>query len=155
MVSAPAPTAALRAAVYRRVSRQQQVDNYSLGAQQKDCRRLADELGAEVVADFEDVDSGAGWDLPGLNAMLAGARRREFSVVIVADMDRLARGMAKQLAIEGELKRHNVTVQYVNLRLGDAGRDGVHGGITPLLGQGAANILQTRLYQSSHDISTI
>jgi site-specific DNA recombinase len=125
MVSAPAPTAALRAAVYRRVSRQQQVDNYSLGAQQKDCRRLADELGAEVVADFEDVDSGAGWDLPGLNAMLAGARRREFSVVIVADMDRLARGMAKQLAIEGELKRHNVTVQYVNLRLGETPEDGL------------------------------
>src|SRR5688500_13737320 len=110
MAIAPAPITALRAAVYRRVSRQQQADNYSLGAQVKDCRRLADELGAEVVADFEDVDSGAGWDLPGLNAMLDAARRREFSLVITADMDRLARGMAKQLAIEGELTRQGVTV---------------------------------------------
>lgn len=115
MVVAPLPRIATRAATYRRVSRQQQVDAFSLAAQLKDCRKLAGELGAEVVAGFEDVDSGADWDLPGLDAMLDAAKAGTFDTLVVYDPDRLARNMAKQLVIEEELVRYGVTIRYVTL----------------------------------------
>ena len=108
MVAAPiAPP--LRAAKYRRVSTVRQAEQgYSLEAQDKDLDRLADELGAVVVADFADNDSGAEWDLPGLNALLDAAKRSEFDILVVYDPDRLARNMAKQLVIEEELRRAGV-----------------------------------------------
>ena len=70
------PAAARRAALYCRVSTQEQGQRgYSLGAQEQDDRALAAELGAAVVAVYQDQDSGASWDLPGLNALLDAAKR--------------------------------------------------------------------------------
>ena len=121
---APTRAPALRAAKYRRVSTLMQArEGFSLDAQDKDLDHLATELGAAVVADFADNDSGAEWDLPGLNALLDAARRHEFDVLLVYDPDRLARNMAKQLVIEEELKRSGVMIQYVTLRLGDSAED--------------------------------
>src|SRR5689334_887110 len=85
-----------RAVIYRRVSTLKQARNFSLGAQDKDLRKLAEELNAEVVGEYEDVDSGAEWDLPGLNATLDIARGREFDLLLVLDPDRFARNMVKQ-----------------------------------------------------------
>jgi site-specific DNA recombinase len=121
---APASAPALRAAKYRRVSTLEQArTGYSLDAQDRDLDRLAAELGAAVVAGFEDQDSGAEWDLPGLNALLAAAKRREFDILLVYDIDRLARSMSKQLVLEEELKRCGVTIRYATLRLGDSDED--------------------------------
>jgi site-specific DNA recombinase len=123
MVAAPIPTT-LRAAKYRRVSTLAQAQHgYSLEAQDKDLDHLAAELGATVVADFEDNDSGAEWDLPGLNALLSAAKRGDFDLLLIYDPDRLARSMAKQLVIEEELTRYGVTIKYVTLRLGDSAED--------------------------------
>src|SRR5262249_56790355 len=96
---------------------------YSLDAQDEDLDRLAAELGAVVVNGFEDIDSGAERNLPGLNLMLDAAKRREFDVLLVYDPDRLARRMVKQLVIEDELKRYGVTIRYATLRLGDSAED--------------------------------
>lgn len=85
----------------------------------QDCRRRAAELNAEVITEYRDTDSGASWDLPGLNAMLDAAKRRDFDVLVLYDPDRLTRNMAKQLVIEEELSRHGVRIQYVMLRLDD------------------------------------
>jgi site-specific DNA recombinase len=126
MVSVPrsAPSAQARAAIYTRVSTLEQGERgYSLDAQAQDCERLAGELATAVVATFRDRDSGAAWDLPGLNAMLDAAKRREFDLLLVYDPDRLARRMAKQLVIEEELQRAGVTIRYVTLRAGDSAED--------------------------------
>lgn len=112
------------AAIYTRVSTQEQSDHgYSLGAQEQDCRKLAEELHLQIVNVFRDADSGASWDLPGLNALLDAAKRREFATVLVYDPDRLARRMAKQLVIEEELTRSSIAIKYVTLRLGDTAED--------------------------------
>src|SRR3712207_736490 len=87
----PAPVRPLRAGLYDRVSTLMQRRNgFSLDAQEKDTRAYAERLGAEVVQHWTDNDSGAEWDLPGLNAMLDAARRREFDILIVYGPDRLA-----------------------------------------------------------------
>jgi site-specific DNA recombinase len=118
------PDSRPRAAIYVRVSTLEQGERgYSLDSQAVDCRKLAAELGAEVVANFSDTDSGASWDLPGLNAMLDAAKRREFDILLVYDPDRLARRMAKQLVIEEELQRSGVQIRYVTLRIGESAED--------------------------------
>src|SRR5215217_2347037 len=104
-MSSLAPSGSLRAAIYARVSTLEQGERgYSLEAQVVDCRKLAAELSADAVGEYRDQDSGASWDLPGLNAMLDAAKRRELDVVLCYDPDRLARRMAKQLVIEEELQ---------------------------------------------------
>ncbi len=124
MKPADRPASPTSAAIYCRVSTAEQSERgYSLEAQAQDCRRLATELGLQVVAAFQDVESGAEWDLPGLNALLDGAGRGEFGVVLCYDPDRLARRMAKQLVIEEELGKSGTTLRYVTLRLGDTAED--------------------------------
>jgi len=121
MAIALAPTAANRAAKYCRVSTlMQKQHGYSLGAQSKDLDRLTNELGAVVVADIEDNDSGAGWDLPGLTTVLDMAKRREIDLLLVPDPDRFARSMAKQLVLEEELQRHGVSIHYATMRIEDS-----------------------------------
>jgi site-specific DNA recombinase len=89
-------------------------EGFSLDAQLQDCQALAAELGATVTHEpFTDNDSGAELDLDGLNAMLDAAGRREFDVLIVYDMDRLARNLAKQLAVEQELRKYGVAIHDV------------------------------------------
>lgn len=122
MVSAP--VLRFRAVKYRRVSTlMQKQHGFSLGAQDRDLDKLAEELGADIVADFEDNDSGAEWDLPGINALLDMAKRREFDLLLVYDPDRFARSMAKQLVLEEELARYGVKIQYVTLRVGESAED--------------------------------
>lgn len=114
----------MRAAIYCRVSTQDQGERgYSLDAQAQDCRALADEIGAEVAGVWQDVDSGAAWDLPGLMALLDAARRREFSVLVCYDPDRLARRLAKQMVLVDDLQRSGVVVKYCTLRVGDTAED--------------------------------
>ncbi len=114
----------IRAAIYVRVSTLEQGERgYSLEAQARDCRALAGELGATIEAEFSDTGSGASWDLPGLNALLDAAKRREFDTLLAYDPDRLARRMAKQLVIEEELSRSGVTIRYVTLRIGKSAED--------------------------------
>jgi len=123
-MSSLAPSGSLRATIYTRVSTLEQGERgYSLDSQADDCRRLAAELSADIVGIYSDQDSGASWDLPGLNAMLDAAKRREFDVLLCYDPDRLARRMAKQLVLEEELQRCGVTIRYVTLRIGESAED--------------------------------
>src|SRR5687768_4887398 len=132
-----APVAAPRAAIYRRVSRQLQADNYSLGAQDKDGRAYAGKIGAAVVATFQDIDSGADWNLPGMDDMLDAASRNEFDILICPDPDRLARGLGKQLTVEAELRGYGAEIVFLSLpKTGDEDADEfmrlVYGGIADM-----------------------
>ena len=70
--------------------------------------------------DGEDADaSGADWDLPGLTAMLDAARRREFGVLIVPDLDRLARSLAKGLVVQEQLKKYGVRTVFLRVPTDD------------------------------------
>ncbi|MBO9326370.1 MAG: recombinase family protein [Roseiflexus sp.] len=56
----------MRAVIYARVSTDDQEHNYSLPSQIEACRRYASERGMQVVADVQDVASGAILERPGL-----------------------------------------------------------------------------------------
>ncbi len=123
-LSGSAATAQTRAAIYLRVSTLEQGEHgHGLDVQRQECRRLADQLGLTVVAEFEDRDSGADWSLPGLAALLDGAARRDFDLVICYDPDRLSRRLARYVIIEQELRKRGVGLRFVTVRAGDTPED--------------------------------
>ncbi len=109
-----------RAVLYARVSSDDtRRDGRNLEGQLEMCRNYAQQHGYEVIAELAEDDrgaSGASFELPRLNRVLEMARGSEFDILVVREIDRLSRRLAKQLIVEEELKRHGVQIQYV---LGD------------------------------------
>jgi DNA invertase Pin-like site-specific DNA recombinase len=100
-----------RAALYARVSTPDQ----HLETQLYDLRKLAAQRGFEVAREYTDRGiSGSKAKRPGLDAMMADARRGEFSVVLVAAFDRIARSTKNFLEIVDELS--SVQTEFVSAR---------------------------------------
>jgi DNA invertase Pin-like site-specific DNA recombinase len=100
-----------RAALYARVSTPDQ----HLETQLYDLRKLAAQRGFEVVREYCDRGiSGSKAKRPGLDAMMAGARRGEFCIVLVAAFDRIARSTKNFLEIVDEL--NSVNIEFVSAR---------------------------------------
>jgi DNA invertase Pin-like site-specific DNA recombinase len=79
-----------------------------------DLRQLAAQRGYQVVQEFTDRISGAKARRPGLDQMMADARRGRFDVVMVWASDRIARSVKHFLDVLDELNRLNI--EYVNYR---------------------------------------
>ncbi|MGB7848539.1 MAG: recombinase family protein [Candidatus Acidiferrum sp.] len=94
-----------KAAIYARVSTPDQ----HVETQLYDLRKLAAQRGFEVSREYCDRGiSSTKVRRPGLDAMMADARRGEFSVLLVAAFDRVARSTKEFLAIVDELHALNV-----------------------------------------------
>ncbi len=88
-----------KCAIYARVSTPDQcIDN-----QLYDLRIFAEQRGFEVACEYTDVGSGSKARRPGLDAMLRDARKRKFSVLIVAAFDRVARSVQHFLGVVDDL----------------------------------------------------
>jgi site-specific DNA recombinase len=107
-----------RAVLYARVSGDDRgkTGGANLQDQLRLCNQHAEERGYAVVAELAEDDrgaSGASFDLPQLSKALEMARAGSFDVLIVRELDRLSRDLAKQLIVEQELKRAGVSIEYV------------------------------------------
>ncbi len=100
-----------KAALYARVSTpDQHLENQIL-----DLRRLVAQRGFEIVREYCDRGiSGRKAKRPGLDSMMNDARRGEFSVVLVAAFDRIARSTKNFLEIVDEL--NSVNIEFVSAR---------------------------------------
>jgi DNA invertase Pin-like site-specific DNA recombinase len=78
-----------RAAIYARVS----TGDQHLETQLLDLREMAKQRGYEIVQEFTDIISGSKSRRPGLDQLMAGARRHRFDIVLVAAFDRIARNV--------------------------------------------------------------
>jgi DNA invertase Pin-like site-specific DNA recombinase len=100
-----------RAVLYARVSTPDQ----HLETQLYDLRKLAAQRGFEVVREYCDRGiSGSKAKRPGLDSLMVGARRGEFSVVLVAAFDRIARSTKNFLEIVDEL--HELSIEFISAR---------------------------------------
>ena len=99
-----------RAALYLRVSTLDQHPETQL----HDLRGLAAQRGYEIVATYEDRISGARAKRPGLDQMMADARRGKFDVVLVWAFDRLARSVRHFLEVLDEL--NHLEIEFVSFR---------------------------------------
>lgn len=107
----------MRAVLYARVSGDdRKYATSSVEGQLADCRRYAAERGYQVVGEFHEtpdkLTSGADW-LPELNEVLTLAEQGFFDVLVVREIDRLARNRFKQMSVEIQLESHGVHVEYV------------------------------------------
>ncbi|MGC1969613.1 MAG: recombinase family protein [Candidatus Acidiferrales bacterium] len=99
-----------RAAIYARVS----TGDQHLETQICDLREMAKQRGYEVAHEYTDVISGARAKRPGLDQLLADARRHRFDIVLVAAFDRVARSVRHFLEVLDELSHLNI--EFVSLR---------------------------------------
>jgi DNA invertase Pin-like site-specific DNA recombinase len=79
-----------------------------------DLRQMATQRGYEIVHEYTDRISGAKARRPGLDQMMAEARRGRFDVVLVWASDRIARSVKHFLDVLDELNRLNI--EYVSFR---------------------------------------
>jgi DNA invertase Pin-like site-specific DNA recombinase len=100
-----------RAAIYARVSPPEQ----HVETQLYDLRQLAAQRGFEVVAEFTDNGvSGTKARRHGLDSLMADARKRKFSVVLVAAFDRVARSTKHFLQVMDEFD--DLGIEFVSRR---------------------------------------
>ena len=107
-----------RAALYARVSTDDQVQKYGLDSQVHEQRALAGEKGYALAEGSEFRDdgySGASLDRPGLTKLRAAARAAAFDVVLVHDPDRLSRKLAHQLVLLDEFDKAGVRVEFLTM----------------------------------------
>jgi DNA invertase Pin-like site-specific DNA recombinase len=107
-----------KAAIYVRVSTPDQ----HVESQLYDLRELAAQRGFEIVHEYEDRGiSGTKARRPGLDALMADARRKKFSIVLVAAFDRIARSTKNFLQIIDELD--SMGIEFISRREGVATGD--------------------------------
>ena len=100
-----------KAAIYCRVSTPEQ----HVETQLYDLRKLAAQRGFEIVHEYCDRGvSSSKVRRPGREAMMANARRGEFSVLMVAAFDRVARSTKEFLQIVDEL--HELGIEFISAR---------------------------------------
>ena len=97
-------------ALYMRVST---VDQHP-ETQLHDLRGLAAQRGFEIIREYTDKISGAKAKRPGLDQLLADARRGKFDVVMVWAFDRLARSVRHLLEVLDEL--NHLEIKFVSFR---------------------------------------
>ncbi|WP_348262621.1 recombinase family protein [Telmatobacter sp. DSM 110680] len=99
-----------RAALYTRVSSCDQHPE----TQVLDLRQMAVQRDYEIVAEYTDKISGTKAKRPGLDQMMADARRGRFDVLLVWASDRIARSVKHFLDVLDELNR--IGVEFVSFR---------------------------------------
>src|SRR6201993_768728 len=99
-----------RAVIYSRVS----TGDQHAETQLYDLRELAKQRRFEIIHEYTDTISGAKSKRPGLDQLMADARRHRFDVVLVAAFDRIARNVRHFLEVLDEL--NHLGVQFISLR---------------------------------------
>jgi len=101
------------AIIYARVSTDEQTKGYSLSTQIDASKSYAIERGYTLLETFSEDYSGASMDRPILNEIRDFIEREDVDVMIVYDVDRLARKSIYQALIEEEFLREGVVIEFV------------------------------------------
>jgi len=100
-----------KCAIYARISTHDQ----HIESQLYPLRELAARRGFEVVNEYTDVGvSGSKARRKGLDAMLADAHRRKFTIILVAAFDRVARSVKHFLTVVDEL--NDLGIEFISSR---------------------------------------
>ena len=99
-----------RPAIYTRIS----TGDQHAETQLYDLRELAKQRGYEIVREYSDIVSGAKPKRPGLDQLLADARRHRFDIVLVAAFDRVARNVRHFLEVLDEL--NHLRTEFISVR---------------------------------------
>jgi DNA invertase Pin-like site-specific DNA recombinase len=109
-VGIPSKAKSKRAVIYTRVFT---IDQHP-ETQLYDLREMAKQRGYEIVGKYSDKISGSKQKRPGLDQLMADARRHKFDTVLVWAFDRMARSVRHFLEILDEL--NHLGVEFVSFR---------------------------------------
>ena len=105
-----------RAVTYARVSSDdRKKGGLNLSGQLELCRAYALKKGYTIVAELAEDEqgvSGALLESPALKQALEMAGRHEFDVLVVREIDRFARSLAKQLIVEQEFQKLGIELEF-------------------------------------------
>lgn len=94
---------------YIRVSREEQVEGWSLDAQRDQCAELAALRGWDLLQVFEEPGRSAKTDLrPEFQRMMSRAEAKQFDVIVVHKLDRFSRSLADVVRNVARLKEAGV-----------------------------------------------
>lgn len=113
-------TAKVCAAIYTRVSTDEQVEAYGLDVQRANCEQYASAYSIPVCKVYSDEGVSGAMPMdkrPALSALIEAARRGEFNQVIVPAIDRLARDLKVFLNVWDELESIGLKIILVKERL--------------------------------------
>src|SRR2546428_3098106 len=108
----------MRAALYCRVSTEEQAEKYGLASQLSELRVYVKRKGYTVPEGAEFLDdgySGADLERPALSRLREAIRARAFQVVMIHDTDRLSRKLSHQLLLIEEFERAGVEVEFLTV----------------------------------------
>lgn len=101
----------MRAALYARVSTEEQTEGYSLDAQITCCREHCEAQGWQVVSEYLDpAFSGRSVQRPGFQQMMEDARAGLFDILLVHKLDRFSRSLRDTIVYLGHLAEVGVGV---------------------------------------------
>ena len=100
------------AAIYLRVSTQDQAERYGLASQEKACREYAEREGLEIVKVYPDAETGQTEDRPQLQAALQAAAKKQFQHVILFDHSRLGRNRQVSNSIRRQFQKLQIQLHY-------------------------------------------
>lgn len=128
-----------RAVTYARVSS----DDHSKGGlnlagQLELCRTFALNRGYTVVAELAEDErgvSGTLLDSPALRQALDMAARGEYEVLVVREIDRFARSLAKQLIVEQEFHKRGIQLEFVLEHYEDTPEGSLHKNIKAVIAE--------------------
>ncbi len=103
----------MKAALYARVSTDDQKKGFSIPTQVRACRDYAEQHDYTVVATFEEDYSGAYLDRPELEKLRRLVAEGALDVIVVYDLDRLTRKAGHRYLLEEEFQAAGVRVEYV------------------------------------------
>ena len=119
-----------RAAIYCRVSDPGAADKYGMDAQRAECIAYAERHGWQVVAIFEDYQTGTElFERAEMTRCREAMRRREFDVLLVDRLNRLSRKAHHQGFIRTEAEYAGVAIASATEDLSNPILVGVYGGM--------------------------
>lgn len=100
------------AAMYLRVSTEEQSDRYGLDLQNVACTNYAKVHKLKIKSTYTDAVSGQTTDRPGVQSALAAAKKGEFTDIIFYDHTRLGRTQKASASIREQLEDAGVAIHY-------------------------------------------
>lgn len=100
----------VRVAVYARVSRPEQILDNQFLVLRDEAEKHADWV---IVSEYSDKASGANQSRPGLDAMMAAARKGGIDLIVATKLDRIARSTLNLAKLCDELDRLGVGLFFV------------------------------------------
>ncbi len=96
--------------IYSRVSSEGQAENTSIQDQVEKARSYCKIYDIEIIAEYEDVSTGANTDRPAYKQMKDDLTKSEVDVVICYKLDRLHRSLKNLITDKEELEKANINI---------------------------------------------